>query len=108
MGGVSIQGGRINEGDVDYQWSVFEELKGPWKKDKKDIEAMGVKIEGEDCAGNKINYNNIEGNAGFGVESKVPAEVDARFNYWGDPSELYHPENREGTGIEMHGEGKIL
>jgi parallel beta-helix repeat protein len=107
LGGVSIQAGRLNEGDFEYQWSVFKEYNGPWRRDNYFVKAMGEELEGEDCSGNKINYNNIEGND-FGVESKIPADIDARYNYWGEPADRQHPESPEGMGLQVQGKGSIL
>ncbi|MBU4271029.1 MAG: right-handed parallel beta-helix repeat-containing protein [Planctomycetes bacterium] len=46
----------------------------------------GVVVGGNtDGSGYSINYNNITGNGIFGVESYTSADVDATYNWWGDP-----------------------
>lgn len=48
----------------------------------------GIKVEGNsgstDGSGYQINYNNITGNGIYGVESFTTADVDAKYNWWGD------------------------
>jgi len=48
----------------------------------------------------KIKFNNIEGNPEYGIYSDVT--VDAKKNWWGDPSGPYHPTlNPDGLGDEV-------
>jgi len=50
---------------------------------------------------NKIQWNNISGNGDFGLLlfSGAEEDLDARWNWWGDPSGPYHPTlNPEGRG----------
>ncbi|MFQ5999317.1 MAG: right-handed parallel beta-helix repeat-containing protein [Candidatus Bathyarchaeia archaeon] len=49
---------------------------------------------------NYIHCNKIAGNTGYGVRTfDAPPNVDARYNWWGDPSGPYHPTtNPSGTG----------
>lgn len=54
----------------------------------------------------KVNYNNIMGSGTYGVwvDSDVLEQVDARYNWWGDPSGPYHPTlNPTGTGDAVSG-----
>ena len=47
----------------------------------------------------QIGYNNIYGNVDYGVLNESANVVNARNNYWGDPSGPYHPtSNPDGQG----------
>ncbi len=50
-----------------------------------------------------INHNNIEGNSSYGVFNNTSSIViDARYNWWGDPSGPYHPTtNPTGSGDQV-------
>jgi parallel beta-helix repeat protein len=51
---------------------------------------------------NRIHWNNIAENGEFGLFSVAAEDLDARFNWWGDPSGPYHPEkNPEGKGNKV-------
>ena len=41
--------------------------------------------------GNKIKWNNIEGNLNYGVTNEASSIVNASYNWWGDSSGPYHP-----------------
>ena len=88
-GGVSVDGGLVSQPEGTYEWNEFKEMSGPWEKHKELIQAIEPKIEGENCAGNMINWNNIEGNANWGFSThniSSSVEIDATNNWWGDPS----------------------
>ncbi|MBS7636095.1 right-handed parallel beta-helix repeat-containing protein [Candidatus Bathyarchaeota archaeon] len=54
----------------------------------------------------KINYNNIVGSGSYGlwVGDDVEETVDARYNWWGDPTGPYHPTlNPTGLGDNVSG-----
>lgn len=79
---VKIVGGKkVHHAGIDYEWGEFERMEGYWSKYKEQVEARGVEIEGENCVGNKINWNNIEGNDEGGVINEAPTEVDATLNW---------------------------
>jgi len=50
---------------------------------------------------NKINYNNIAGNTGFGVRTFDTVTTDARFNWWGSASGPTHTSNSGGIGDKI-------
>jgi len=83
------------------QW---EELMEEYKEEVKAKVARGIKVVGENSAGNKINWNNIQGNSKYSVFNGVPTEVNATFNWWGDLSGPYHLTlNPSGKGDEVSG-----
>ncbi len=55
------------------------------------VNKQGVQVQGI-CNKITLNYNNIHGNKDFGIEVKDPgnSSVDARHNWWGDPSGPLH------------------
>jgi len=57
----------------------------------------GVLMVVDPAAEARIHCSNIVGNAS-GLELAQGDAVDARFNYWGDPSGPTHPDNVGGTG----------
>jgi hypothetical protein len=62
--------------------------------------SYGVYLRTSECApGVKINYNNIAGNA-VGLDTTAgSSDVDARYNWWGDPTGPYNPKsNPAGKG----------
>ncbi|MEE8340455.1 MAG: thrombospondin type 3 repeat-containing protein, partial [Xanthomonadales bacterium] len=55
----------------------------------------------------QTNPNWIEGN-GIGVQAlDISSNIDARFNYWGDPSGPTTPSNPGGTGDSVEGPGIV-
>ncbi len=66
-----------------------------------DNTADGIVVEpydGFEPSGTMIHYDNITGNAAYGVEATGINMVDARFNWWGDASGPTHSSNIGGTG----------
>lgn len=43
-----------------------------------------------------LRRNRIEGNTPYGVTNKTTAQLDARRNWWGDPTGPYHPSTNPG------------
>lgn len=106
--GIKIEGGEwipLPEGKS-AEWEEFEKMQGIWSKFKEQIESKGIKIEGKNCIGNKINRNNIESNSDWGMEIMgVGTDVDATHNWWGDASGPHHPAlhaNGKGDPISDH------
>jgi len=91
------RGGGIQvEPRYESQWNEFMET---YKEEVEAKVAKGIKVEGENSAGNKINWNDIEGNNGVGCDVGVPTQVNATYNWWGDASGPYHPTlNPQGKG----------
>lgn len=54
---------------------------------------------------NLFSRNNIEGNGSFGLHNFMSADVkvNAKFNWWGDPSGPIHPDNPPGKGDKILG-----
>ena len=50
------------------------------------------------AATTKIKYNDISGNTEYGVENNITTDVDAKYNYWGDPSGPTITTNDRGAG----------
>ena len=48
--------------------------------------------------GATINYNDIYDNTSFGITNDTSTNVDAKYNYWGDPSGPTVTTNARGTG----------
>ncbi|MCH8879287.1 MAG: choice-of-anchor J domain-containing protein [Planctomycetes bacterium] len=69
--------------------------------------AGGPGFSGKPDLFGQTNPNWIEGN-GIGVqELDSSSEIDARFNYWGDPSGPTTPSNPGGTGDPVEGPGFV-
>jgi len=59
------------------------------RNDITDNEGIGIKLESwdtEDPVTSVIKYNDISGNADYGVQNTSGTPVDATYNYWGSPA----------------------
>lgn len=60
---------------------------------------VGIRVAENNVNGNVAHFNNIEGNATFGVDNQDPDEdFDASNNWWGDPTGPQHGTNPGGSG----------
>jgi hypothetical protein len=65
------------------------------------MNGVGVKLTIY-SSGNRINWNDIEGNTFFGVSNECFVAVDGALNWWGNQTGPYHPYlNSNGRGNEV-------
>ncbi|NLH47116.1 MAG: hypothetical protein GX444_00785 [Myxococcales bacterium] len=60
---------------------------------------VGIQVNSNNTVAPTIHDGNILGNTAYGIKNLASTMVDARNNWWGDPSGPYHsPDNVTGTG----------
>ncbi|UCG95673.1 MAG: right-handed parallel beta-helix repeat-containing protein [archaeon] len=98
------------DSNPDNEWNSIVQWDYAMEKFKDLVEdrvARGIKIESEDSIGNEIHRNIVEGNILFGIVSEIPSDIDATYNWWGDASGPFNPqENPDGKGNEIQGRGE--
>ncbi len=63
------------------------------------MNTLGIKIWNSGAAGVVVNYNDISGNVTYGVlNDDITGTLDAKYNWWGDPSGPTVTTNARGAG----------